>query len=307
VIILEGPDGSGKTTLAKNLEKFGYTYLHQGPPGQENLFERYKRVLTTYQRTGGKVVCDRLFHGELVYGPVMRGHSRLTEYQLCYLELLARDSVMVWCSAPPEKLVQRGDPIYNSVDPEELLDRYSALASRSSINLQIHYDSYQMDAETTAPMLARMDKLKEPWPFRGVGNRYPLTVLVGEGWPGRLPPPGDDRWDMEPYVSMRPFDASQSGRFLLDAIGGEPGIYLTNARKQWTTKSVAELRLELQSLGTENWKLLALGHEAFRELCVAGYRSRAVLLDHPQYFRRFHFEKSAEYGEKLRKEMYGDH
>ncbi len=34
VVILEGPDGSGKTTLAKELVKSGFTYKHMGVPDE---------------------------------------------------------------------------------------------------------------------------------------------------------------------------------------------------------------------------------------------------------------------------------
>ena len=32
VVVLEGPDGGGKTALANELVRHGYTYHHEGPP-----------------------------------------------------------------------------------------------------------------------------------------------------------------------------------------------------------------------------------------------------------------------------------
>ena len=107
IIVLEGADHTGKSTLAAELVKLGFRYTHFGPPKPgENLFERYTRALDQVKR-GEDVVFDRLHLGELVYGPVMRGKSQLTlpQARLINRYLFAKGGVLVMCTAPPAEII----------------------------------------------------------------------------------------------------------------------------------------------------------------------------------------------------------
>lgn len=73
-VIVEGPDGAGKTTLAKALaEEFELEYHHEGPPQTTDVFGHYLHLVMQ-----PNVVLDRLALGELVYGPLLRGWSRMS-------------------------------------------------------------------------------------------------------------------------------------------------------------------------------------------------------------------------------------
>jgi hypothetical protein len=80
IMIIEGPDGAGKTTFAKGI--VGASYHHEGPPpaGWHSLLGYYydKVLRTAYANAAEPVVFDRLAAGEVVYGPVLRGTTRLT-------------------------------------------------------------------------------------------------------------------------------------------------------------------------------------------------------------------------------------
>jgi len=73
LIVIDGPDGSGKTTLARHLqEKHGATYHHdKGPPEAEDLVAYFLSLLAR----GG--IIDRFALSEMVYGPLLRGRSRI--------------------------------------------------------------------------------------------------------------------------------------------------------------------------------------------------------------------------------------
>lgn len=74
--IFEGPDGSGKTTLARDLERQGWRYHHEGPPPVPcpSLIEHYAQLLLSVRQP---TVFDRLFLGEVIYGPLLRGHDKI--------------------------------------------------------------------------------------------------------------------------------------------------------------------------------------------------------------------------------------
>lgn len=84
MIVLEGCDGSGKTTLARQLAKvYDIPIHHEGPPPANlDAVEHYERVIRMYANLieNGAikgVVFDRLAFGERIYGPVYRGFDRL--------------------------------------------------------------------------------------------------------------------------------------------------------------------------------------------------------------------------------------
>lgn len=95
VIILEGPDGSGKTILAQKLvESFGFKREHEKQPKpswtSEDLFSHYVTTLYKAQRSRQPVVLDRHYLGETIYGPVMRDRSLITDNQVTLIERLVR-------------------------------------------------------------------------------------------------------------------------------------------------------------------------------------------------------------------------
>jgi hypothetical protein len=110
-IVLEGPDGSGKTTLAQYLVKnWGYRYVHQGQPTHENMLVEYARIfLEEITQDLRPVVFDRLHVGELVYGPLFRGRDRmfgLRGLKLLNMLLVAKGARTIFCM-PPYEVVRK--------------------------------------------------------------------------------------------------------------------------------------------------------------------------------------------------------
>lgn len=78
LIVLDGPDGAGKTTLAKRLcEKYGGRYLHLTYRWKSSMFEYHTAALHHALSMSEKqlVIIDRLWMSELVYSTVYRNHS----------------------------------------------------------------------------------------------------------------------------------------------------------------------------------------------------------------------------------------
>ncbi|WP_406003896.1 hypothetical protein [Streptomyces sp. NBC_00829] len=99
-VVLEGGDGVGKTTLADLLvTQSGFIAVHSPrTPDHQNLTRRYRDLLAR----PGRLVLDRSFVSELVYGPLYRDRSRITWDEALGLAGLvtARDGVFLHLTAP---------------------------------------------------------------------------------------------------------------------------------------------------------------------------------------------------------------
>jgi thymidylate kinase len=107
VIVLEGCDGAGKTTVADALvSAHAYTSIHCGrTPDDTDLVSRYREILAR----PGRLVLDRSFLSELVYGPLYHGQSRLSIADATNLALAVaeRDGVLVHLTGQPEEIAAR--------------------------------------------------------------------------------------------------------------------------------------------------------------------------------------------------------
>jgi thymidylate kinase len=107
VIVLDGCDGAGKSTLAEDLaRRYGHAIIHSGrTPDNTDLAVRYRTMLTT----SGQLVLDRSFISELVYGPLDHGRSRLTASEALILarHVAARGGVLVHLTGHPALLAAR--------------------------------------------------------------------------------------------------------------------------------------------------------------------------------------------------------
>jgi thymidylate kinase len=107
VIVLEGCDGVGKTTLAMAVARgHGYQVVHSGrTPDGTDLADRYRALLAT----PGRIILDRSFISELVYGPLDHGRSRLTLASAIELAHFAsrRGGVLVHLTGDPISISAR--------------------------------------------------------------------------------------------------------------------------------------------------------------------------------------------------------
>ncbi|MFB7599817.1 hypothetical protein [Streptomyces sp. NPDC056160] len=106
-VVLEGGDGVGKSTLAELLvTQHAFTTVHSPrTPDHQDLTSRYRGLLAR----PGRLVLDRSFVSELVYGPLYRDRSRLTWDQALELAGLVttRDGVFLHLTAPARTVQSR--------------------------------------------------------------------------------------------------------------------------------------------------------------------------------------------------------
>jgi hypothetical protein len=286
-VVLEGADCTGKTTLAHHLfETYGFAYHHEGvPPGTGSLLNYYAELLTRDVPT----VFDRLHLGELVYGPIMRGRSRLSEAELRLLDQLvaATGSVVVICAPSRELVVERWRTAHASeyVTSEEkiraIYDGYLELRSHCT-----YIDPAPRGFPGLCPLIPEL-ACSERLPRDVVGFPSARFLFVGE------------RSNVAPGEFHLPFFADHgSSRYLracLRAAGyRDDEVAFTNALT--VDEKPAALR---EKLWKPDLTVTALGMVAAKALVREGIPG--PMLPHPQYWKRFHATETDAYVEKLKR------
>jgi hypothetical protein len=107
VIVLDGCDGTGKTTIAEAMRaQHDYTVIHSSrTPDGTDIVGRYRDILAR----PGRIVLDRSFISELVYGPLFHGRSRLSHPDAVSLAAAtaSRGGVLVHLTGTPAAIITR--------------------------------------------------------------------------------------------------------------------------------------------------------------------------------------------------------
>lgn len=114
IIILEGPDGAGKSTMAAILAEKGYQRQNFGVPpeeiqgDEEQLFRFFLDPLIKAEVAGGRYVFDRLHLSDRIYAPLMRGGTAMTYRAEALIERYteAIDAQIVICLPPRREAFQ---------------------------------------------------------------------------------------------------------------------------------------------------------------------------------------------------------
>jgi len=107
IIILEGENKTGKSTLAGLLhEKTGYQLYKSSQPVKPPYYE-YMEMLDEIGE--GNAIIDRFHIGELVYGPLYRGESKLSKKEFEEIEhrLLKLGTILIYCYDDASRLARR--------------------------------------------------------------------------------------------------------------------------------------------------------------------------------------------------------
>jgi thymidylate kinase len=107
-IILEGPDGSGKTQLGRVLaNRFPQLILVDGfkHQTQEKVYENWVFQQLLYDPVDRIPMFDRLYYSEIVYGMALRAHVDVMPHAQRQIEQhLRTTSFMIYCSIPLPEL-----------------------------------------------------------------------------------------------------------------------------------------------------------------------------------------------------------
>lgn len=143
IIVLDGPDGTGKTTLATHLrDAHGARMFHLGSKHAKNAFLNNWAMLENllhHHEKGRLVVLDRMWLSEHVYGSVFRPDDNRDDLgRLMHRVLLTHGALHVVCTGDTDELVaqqsvnQDPDHPYDDVRFRRVCDMYRFSAGLSN-------------------------------------------------------------------------------------------------------------------------------------------------------------------------------
>lgn len=292
VVILEGPDGSGKTTLARELEKRGFRYVHTGVPDGDP-FAHYAARLIGYLKMDKPVVLDRFHLGEHVYGPVMRDTNYMPRTALRLFERAcnAYHVFRVLCLPPEQVVVQnwnsrrKDEYVQDERLIREIYRRYDAA------QLTGHWFPFDYSRESAVVCASGIETQFDicptvPFPLGMIGRLTARVLVVGEQANGSFDLPFFSLQNSSGYIN----------RALLEAGYPESDLAFVNA----LTKRGAKTNLERMVSHLPHFQFaIALGRVAQQACNAAGLRN--FYMKHPSCAKRFHWQKNNSYVQELRK------
>jgi hypothetical protein len=299
LIILEGCDATGKTTVARELaEDWGFELRHHGPPDRHPL-EEWGQQIADYKPTD-RWVMDRFHWGELVYAPHYRNRTDLGWHGFEWVEqaLRSRGAITVHCTGDPQRILDRATALEDDyVDLSLghitlLLQVYRTCVTRSHT---VWYEHDIDGARSSSRLFAATAEGRQRATYKML-TRHPQ--VIGQTVRPRYLLVGDRIGPEQRAPTLLPFGPwpDSSGSYLMRAIleEGLKDYALTNAyTPDGTPYFLHRLWLDLGRP-----KVVALGNEAANVLDLLNVPFGKTV--HPQAARRFNHHQLTLYGRTLR-------
>lgn len=162
MLIIEGIDGVGKTTLVEYLQTFGMKKFHfDYDYNNMDLLSKYMKLLSIDNE---QLVLDRSFISEMVYGPVMRNNCKLSIDDYTKLLVAYKNSgcKIIYLTAPKEELLKRRNndksdyEIINNYY-NELHEKYEEIMNSSSQFIEvIKINTYEKNVEQVRSSIKKL-------------------------------------------------------------------------------------------------------------------------------------------------------
>lgn len=297
LIILEGPDCAGKSTLAELILRYLFVkyprdtveLIHRGPPTGHPLDEYVVPLIDYRPNTRHHIVCDRWHLGEWVY-PIATGRKTYMDIStLNYVEMfLASRGALTAILNPGVDAVmtryrERGDALQSdTVIRAAVTEYFTEIPQRHALSFSTATADDVVFVAREAEWSARLLTAQTY-----VGTPSPQTLLVGDvrGCGG-----GDECKHSCHHPAagsaFMPYPGT-SGHYLMKSLGGDPAdVALVNAC------DVDDVWQVWQDAYRPH--VVALGVRAHKQLDKVKIPHATV--PHPQFVRRFHHAADAGYG-----------
>jgi energy-coupling factor transporter ATP-binding protein EcfA2 len=312
VIILEGPDGSGKTTLAKLLaHQTGGRYVHEGPPPVDGcVLQYYADKLLRYLRADRPVILDRFYLGEHVYGPVSRDKDRLGKRGVRMMRRITEAyQVMEVTCLPPWETVLKAEATNNDFLKSkqklwEVFKRYEGLLTVGNPEVYDYTQKPEAGKLSDAPywhdsMCIPEITYKKPrslyLPFGAIGSRHAKLLLVGERSNTSLDLPFVSLTQSSAYLDAALQAANLPEADLAFVNAYDPAILRDRPRGNHPRTKLLQLTI---SRMCHPPFIVALGKEASTAIKQSGLPVHAEL-PHPSSHKRFNYKDRDKYGVML--------
>jgi thymidylate kinase len=147
IYIVEGCDGTGKTTLAATLSRrHNMPIIHFDRPRTVEEFDDMFDMYIDFLQSNDNVILDRCWYSERVYGPLLRGKEAITLNQQHMLEhlVIEKGGQVCYCydnlKTITERINKRGDDHIKLEHIPNLLIGYAMVMSQIDPGLPVvHY------------------------------------------------------------------------------------------------------------------------------------------------------------------------
>ena len=288
MIIVSGPDNSGKTTLVGEICEQYPNLVPLKSVGPATNYDWWMRVLVHPPEELSNLICDRFFYSEFVYGPLVRGKVSLSPHQqeVIYSMLMSAEPLVIQCH-----LIENREKFE---DRPQIFDWETTLKTEALFDLILGLDVALQYWPLSTPftrsrhILDRvrnyLDGMDEWQELRtkvvyGRGQmRSPKLMLVGERFST------NNKWKV-------PFERSKSGIALHNALRATgfvmQDLWFTNAVKTsepLNPINLAVLKREVELIQPQ--KVVGLGNRASGLLSALEIEHTKIR--HPGwYFRKY--------------------
>jgi thymidylate kinase len=215
LIIIEGVDGAGKSTLSNDISdalplNHFVEQLHRGVPEDHPLDEYELPFLDYVPGTNHHIICDRWHLGTDVYGPVMRndqGLPLLTRWHMnAYFK--AKGALLVYAEMPVQPLMarlqERGDDYLPFDKVEDIIRLYWVAIEKSPLDKMHSLTGvHNTDAVIARGQSAEQEAIQSGSIRSYVGPRRPQYLFVGES-----PTP----------IAFMPYEGTESAKIVSRAL-----------------------------------------------------------------------------------------
>lgn len=336
VLVLEGPDGAGKTTLAEELcRRNDGHYVHRTWRKGMDVWDHHTEALQIANERAHEqlVVIDRLWPSEAIYGRVFRGESDYKHNSRCMDRVLLRmAAIYVLCVPRDKEYIKKihgdraaaGGEMYSNIDRVvdayvDWMDGRVVTVSEDIINTG-KLDIVQQQSEYGGFLSSRSDRFHYDVTRDGAnmnlvceGIEHTLAQRQSQQWSFALDPNtpnvlghakdaeflfvGEQVGDLHAW-SRWPFYARSHSPDYINRSLHEFGF--NEKRGAWTNAWDEDNRLPHIYGASPHLKVIALGRKAERR-CEALRIPVHASLPHPSWARRFnhHGQRGTSYPQLL--------